>query len=393
MTNSERFESLDAWRGVCALLVAFYHYVYALPSGLQAVGFLYNSYLFVDFFFVLSGFVIFHAYRDRIDSDIGALTFVIRRFGRVWPAHMTVLVGFVIFLVIIAALPHPNNLNITSVQGEYSLRALLLQTVLLNAMGLQDMTTWNGPAWSIGAEFYSYVLFACVVLLWRHWLVTASITLSLLAFAVILWRAPVYMNSTWDYGLLRCVAGFFVGGVAYHVHERYRHVPLKFATVVEIVSLAVVALFMVSVGHNPDTLSVHSLAAPIVFATVILIFARERGFVSLLLKLAPFRPVARYSFSIYITHQLVLIPMVYLTWFTGMREVSAPPQQLGMFQSWPTGILPFVFFTMILLISAVSYRFIEVPSRNYFNCMATRLHDRARDSQLPGLAARFACTV
>lgn len=393
MTDSERFESLDAWRGVCALLVAFYHYIFALPNGLRDVSFLHNSYLFVDFFFVLSGFVIFHAYRNRIDDDIGALTFAIRRFGRVWPAHMTVLAGFAIILAIVAELPHPNNLSITSDQGDYSVRGFMLQVALLNAVGLQGMTTWNGPAWSIGAEFYTYLVFACVVLLWRRWLVIVSIVLSLLALAVILWRAPAYMSSTWDYGLFRCTAGFFAGGVAYHVHERCRAVPLKFATVAEIASLAVVVLLIVNAGHNPDAVSVRSLAAPLVFAVVVLIFARERGFISHLLKLAPFRPVARYSYSIYITHQLVLVSVVYLAWFTGMRERSAPLQQFGMFQSWPTGLLPVVFLAALLLISATSYRFVEVPSRSYFNRVAKRLHERARDQQLPGLAERIACVV
>src|SRR5258708_14456580 len=55
-----RFRALDSWRGICALLVAAHH--------LEARGFIYwqplvrNAWLFVDFFFVLSGFVIAHAY-------------------------------------------------------------------------------------------------------------------------------------------------------------------------------------------------------------------------------------------------------------------------------------------------------------------------------------------
>jgi peptidoglycan/LPS O-acetylase OafA/YrhL len=364
-----------------------------LPSGLRDVSFLHNSYLFVDFFFVLSGFVIFHAYRDRIDNDIGALTFAIRRFGRVWPAHMTALIGFAIILAIIATMPHPNNLNITSAQGEHSVRAFLLQIVLLNAVGLQDGTTWNGPAWSIGAEFYTYLVFACVVLFWRRRLMIVSIVLSLLALAIILWRAPTYMNSTWDYGLFRCIAGFFAGGVAYHIHERYRAVPLKFATTAEVAGLAIVVLLVVGAGHSPDVVSVRSLAAPLVFAVAILIFARERGSISYLLKLAPFRPAARYSYSIYITHELVLVLVIYLAWFTGIREMSAPPQQLGVFQSWPTGLLPFVFLAAVLLVSVASYHTIEVPSRRYFNRVAKRLHERAHNQQLPDLAGQFACIV
>ena len=59
-----RFHVLDGWRGVCALLVALFH--------VNAVGHFYglpvvrNGLLFVDFFFVLSGFVITHAYAERV---------------------------------------------------------------------------------------------------------------------------------------------------------------------------------------------------------------------------------------------------------------------------------------------------------------------------------------
>jgi peptidoglycan/LPS O-acetylase OafA/YrhL len=85
--------------------------------------------------------------------------------------------------------------------------------------------------------------------------------------------------------------------------------------------------------------------------------------------------------------------VIYLAWFTGIREMSAPPQQLGVFQSWPTGLLPFVFLAAVLLVSVASYHTIEVPSRRYFNRVAKRLHERAHNQQLPDLAGQFACIV
>ncbi len=127
-----------------------------LPNGLRGRQFpSHNSYLFVDFFFVLSGFVIFHAYRNRIDDDIGALTFAIRRFGRVWPAHMTCSPDLRLHSCNRCRASTTNGfLGITSDQGDYSVRGFALAKVALpNAVGLQGMTTWNGPAWSIGAEF------------------------------------------------------------------------------------------------------------------------------------------------------------------------------------------------------------------------------------------------
>ncbi len=59
-----RFLVLDSWRGIAACLVALFHL--DAYSHLYAVPFLRNSWLFVDFFFVLSGFVIAANYQQRL---------------------------------------------------------------------------------------------------------------------------------------------------------------------------------------------------------------------------------------------------------------------------------------------------------------------------------------
>jgi peptidoglycan/LPS O-acetylase OafA/YrhL len=84
-----RYEALDAWRGVAALLVAVYHLPVA--HGLALQPWFKAIELFVDFFFVLSGFVICHAYSERLENGPQATRFLIRRFGRVWPLHAVVL--------------------------------------------------------------------------------------------------------------------------------------------------------------------------------------------------------------------------------------------------------------------------------------------------------------
>src|SRR6267154_4375538 len=87
------FRVLDSWRGIAALLVAIFHLnVY---SAIYPLDFIRNSYLFVDFFFVLSGFVITHSYEDKLSRGHEFASFAIRRFGRLWPLHAAVLVAFV----------------------------------------------------------------------------------------------------------------------------------------------------------------------------------------------------------------------------------------------------------------------------------------------------------
>jgi peptidoglycan/LPS O-acetylase OafA/YrhL len=87
-----RFEVLDSWRGICALLVTLFHFPAA--GWLATNGFIRGSYLFVDFFFVLSGFVIAHAYGERLGDGTSFRKFMVTRFGRLFPLHAFMLLAF-----------------------------------------------------------------------------------------------------------------------------------------------------------------------------------------------------------------------------------------------------------------------------------------------------------
>src|SRR6266576_119115 len=92
----ERFVVLDSWRGIAACLVALFHleaYSHLVYSHLHGVPFLGNSWLFVDFFFVLSGFVIAANYQQRLLDGFGVGRFLLLRLGRLYPLHFAVLAG------------------------------------------------------------------------------------------------------------------------------------------------------------------------------------------------------------------------------------------------------------------------------------------------------------
>ena len=78
--GSRIYAALDSWRGVCACMVALAH---VHTVGLAANWpFIKHSYLFVDFFFVLSGFIIFENYFDRLKQGFSLTRFMFLRFGR-----------------------------------------------------------------------------------------------------------------------------------------------------------------------------------------------------------------------------------------------------------------------------------------------------------------------
>src|SRR4051794_33090067 len=91
----DRFEVLDIFRGVFSAMVVFYHMSAFSNTLIINNNFVYNSDLFVDFFFVLSGFVIAYSYR-AINSTHKLQQFVKKRWLRIYPLHFVMLMIFVI---------------------------------------------------------------------------------------------------------------------------------------------------------------------------------------------------------------------------------------------------------------------------------------------------------
>jgi|ERR1019366_9100173 peptidoglycan/LPS O-acetylase OafA/YrhL len=78
--SKHRFHVLDGMRGIAAIAVMIYHYYWGLHLRC-----LKNPFLAVDFFFILSGFVIFHAYGEKLRNGLHASEYLARRVGRLYP--------------------------------------------------------------------------------------------------------------------------------------------------------------------------------------------------------------------------------------------------------------------------------------------------------------------
>jgi peptidoglycan/LPS O-acetylase OafA/YrhL len=386
--RNERFEALDSWRGICALAVAIFHYSFVMKTEIIQNAILSNSYLFVDFFFVLSGFVVCHAYRGRLDSPRKVGGFILRRFGRLWPLHAALLFVLMLIVTVINLYGrHPDSLTITDATGNYSLLALALNAALLTAMGLYG-NAWNSPAWSIGAELYTYLLFAAVVVFAGKRLLGASLALTLGASLVLLAFAPALMNSTADFGFVRCIGGFFAGVVTYHVHEATRERKLPLPSVAEVAVVALAGLFMLVAGDGPDEVHALSLLAPVVFGAAILVFARERGALSKVLQVRPLRALGRWSYSIYMVHMPILLLLGYVVWLYGDLGAASlqvdtvveghVKQLYDLGDPVGTNLLLLGFLVAVMASAAWTYRLVEAPWRDRFNRIAKRYENPGR---------------
>src|ERR1700687_5917786 len=160
---AHRHEALDGLRGVAALSVVLIHVPW--PNHIRETGFGEDGLLFVDFFFILSGFILTAAYRDGISSGDQLRRFLILRFFRIYPLHFAVLlillaIEFSKVLVQSSGFAHVNN---PPFSGQTSINSFFAHLFLLQGSGFVK-PSWNGPSWSIGCEAFAYILFGVAVL-------------------------------------------------------------------------------------------------------------------------------------------------------------------------------------------------------------------------------------
>ena len=360
---TNRFEALDGWRGICACLVVLFHFHGHSP--LYSAGLVRNSYLFVDFFFVLSGFVIAWNYATRLDSWAGMKRFLVLRLGRVYPLHLFMLLCFVAYETI-KLIAHSEG----AFGGGNAPTGVLTNLLMLQSMGVHDSLTWNGPSWSISTEWWTYVAFA-LVSAWvgmRNWmLVATAVAAPLLLFHL----SRSGMDTTFDWGFIRCIFGFALGVACCRMYSLVaplaRSPGRVVMTAVECAMVVCVVAFVSEAGTSPM-----SFMAPFVFAAAVLIFAAEGGAVSRLFHSRTLKWLGTVSYSIYLTHYLfvLIVPVVlkrllHTEFWTAM---ALPGGQWVMVwgRNDLEGTLGYVLVVALTLaFSAFTYRWIETPGRDW----------------------------
>jgi peptidoglycan/LPS O-acetylase OafA/YrhL len=360
--NTNRFEALDGWRGVCASLVVLFHFHGHSP--IYESGLVRNSYLFVDFFFVLSGFVIAYNYARRLGDWPGVKRFLILRLGRVYPLHLFMLLCFVAYETL-RLLAQPDAFT-----GPNSPSAAITNLLLLQSLGVHDHLTWNGPSWSISTEWWTYVVFAlvCVWLGMRNGLLVAT---ALVAPIALLHLSKTGMDTTFDWGIVRCLFGFAVGVACWRLYSlapAMRRAPnAAVMTLAECAVVVAVVVFVASAGTSPL-----SFMAPYVFALAVLVFAAEGGWVSRLFHSRPLKWLGMVSYSIYLTHFFVVLilptaikHLAHVDLWTPMRLADGQWVMAYGRNDVEGTLLYALALALTFAFSAFTYRWVETPGREW----------------------------
>ena len=361
---SGHFRLLDGLRGVAAIAVVAYHFggradlPYLQPRG----------YLAVDFFFVLSGFVLAHAYGERLRTTLTATRFVGQRMIRLLPM---LVVGTLCGAVIEfwrpwtgGATSHFEQVIIAAVLG-----CLALPLPVSTSME-QTIFPINGPAWSLFFELIANFIF--IIAARATFPRAAALTVMLIGgvgIADYSWISGTMdggaLLTNWPFGAPRVCYSFFAGVLVFACHDKIPQVPGWLSPCL------LVAIFLVPVGPGDLGAGFDLPIVLILFPLMVASAARcqPQGF-----WLRACRLSGDISYPLYAIHY----PIVRAVCFLINKHALTTPVRLG---------LAVATMLLVILMSWLLFRFYDRPVRQY-------LTNRLWSSRIAGdEASRHAAAV
>jgi peptidoglycan/LPS O-acetylase OafA/YrhL len=372
----KQITSLTSLRGIAALIVVMHHFSYYLLPRIGEIlsahsHFFQNGYLWVDFFFILSGFIMTHVYSKYFSVEVSSgnyRSYLFSRFARIYPLHL-----FVIVMLIGLEIAKMFLFDPPAFTGKFNLTALVASISLLQAFDLNCPplfwcdTYWNEPAWSISVEFVIYCLFPFLLL----FLSKIDRQFNLIIYLCTL--IPILLLIQFTRGNLDAIIGIpaiarcglecVLGIITYKVYQRgnyQNYINLDLLAIVSIV-------WIVYVMHNWSDWgrSFHDWSILPAFSLLILAVSTQTN--SLILKLINSRSIiylGTISYSIYLVHWLIseLVKTIWLSKFQVTFGTN--------FQDGEAVIALGILMPIVLVTASLTYRFVELPMRSLLKSKA-----------------------
>jgi len=298
-----RITKLDGLRGLFSLMVVFFHIdKFALPSWMYDNFIIRESWSFVDFFFVLSGFVISYNY-SNLSTSSDFSKYMKKRFIRLYPLlifTVTIFFGFDLTFNFLYPQFVENVDSFSDLTLRYFDSILFMNStpILGNTGGI------NGPSWSISAEMISYFVYGIVSVVAikskRNLILLAII---LLGFAILIYNKyfGIYLDFRFVRGLIAFNLGYFVWYFSrfnFKVSNSYEYLGF----------LCLGILFFGVHSLSGLTKSITAMIVyPLYFSLFILVFIKSNGLLSRLMDSNIFTFLGKISYSVYLNHFLIIL--------------------------------------------------------------------------------------
>ncbi len=357
----QEIRALGGARALPPLLLVLYHYHEA--HGYQNLRwfdvFVAKGYLWVEFFFALSGFILVHVYAAR--REFRYLDFLKARLARLYPLHLFTLLlmlAMVSFFRWLAARGH--YVSIYDAPGYHpytSFWSFIGNLLLVQAWHLFPKLSWNGVAWFVSVEWFLCLIFPLYLWIARQRLLAglASILFGFLVLHLLI-RPRIGLDITYDWGIARGVGDFAVGvGLAVLYREIRPHGDALPTAWLSLAQLFVFSAFFCAIYSTGWSHTVRDYwVLPPLFA-IIPALAFDRGIVARLFQSAPLRLLGEWSFAIYMGQTTFL----QLLRVAEQRLYPNPPPQ------WTHAlhmIEPSVLLILCVIWGALLYYFVERPA-------------------------------
>ena len=357
---NQRFLVLDSFRGIAAICVVIFHM--HIIGSITELNFFRGSSLFVEFFFVLSGFVLAHTYGFK---DISFKRFIISRTFRLYPLHLFMFFIFV-FLELGKLIVYKygflfNNLPFT---GEKALVEIIPNLLFLQSwLPFSDSLSWNAPSWSLSVEYYMYIIFFFTLFIKSNFKYIVWFLFSFISFYMII-------NSFGVMGeVIRGLSCFFAGALTYLI---YRKINLKFEKIntnlFSIVEFLLIFLIIYIISYVEEYKAIY---ASFIFLVIVFFFAFEKGVLSKILKASFFQLLGKLSYSIYMTHALILWCLGIFVKLLGLFlkksfEIKIEDiLHIDFGNIFINNSVVIIILFIVVLISMFTYKYIEVKGQEF----------------------------
>ncbi len=370
-TTRPYLTTLTPLRGIAAMFVVIFHSNLMLKTFINPFGanFVGSSWLWVDFFFVLSGFILCYVYGDNFKSSLTLSSYwkyLKARFARVYPLHFITLVWCLICAIIIRSYAH----GLAPFFDQfYSPLSAVPSLFLIQSLGLYMTAPLNSPSWSLSTEWWMYMIFPLLIpILFRLRTVGKLIAFIVIAalFAFVKYYlsplgfgGPPTLNVLTDYGFFRCMAGFLLGMFSFKIYDECMGATI-FKKDVTFFLFFFVAIAAMAVGAV-------DLFVVAIFPLIILAAAHNTSHIKKILETEVLQRLGDWSFSIYMVH----VPIMYVFWILKVKDdptayaVFPPPSSsIDVIE----GIKYCVIIVVLTLVAAaLTYKYVEVPGRKFLN--------------------------
>lgn len=335
ITKKPHFLILDGLRGVAAIIVLLFH-LFEAHAPNKAGQLINHGYLAVDFFFMLSGFVIGYAYDDRW-TTLNFKKFALRRVIRLQPM---IVFGMVLGAILVIFQSSQVFSKIASVDAWEILLFMIIGATLLPVSPSVEFRGWgemhplNGPAWSLFFEYIANILYG----LFFRKLSTKTLSCFVLAAAIVLFHMAITrgdMIGGWNLapeglyiGFTRLFYPFLMGLLLSRIGK---HLQIKHAFFY--CSLAITIILSLP-RFGGDQIWINGLydAIMIVFIFPFIILAGAGGIIKSDFSNKVCRFLGDISYPLYITHY----PLIYIYFAIVVNN------QYSLAQAWPITLIMFV---------------------------------------------------